>query len=97
MTRQIKDEKESYSLIVMAENFYVFSFCAEAVMKLKKEMGEFQTQRDEELQRLNEYKTQETKKLKHDRKLFEAWQKQQQAAANKKEKQEMEGIHYNKS
>lgn len=63
----------------------------EHVQKLKKEMEEFQTQRDEELQRLNEYKNQETKKLKQDRKLFEAFQKQQQAAASKKENQEIEG------
>ena len=54
-------------------------------------MAEFQNQRDEELKRLNEYKTQETKKLKQDRKLFEAWQKQQQVAASKKDKQEIEG------
>lgn len=53
-------------------------------------MTEFQTQRDEELQRLNEYKAQETKKLKQDRKLFEAWQKQQQVIVNKKDKQEIE-------
>lgn len=59
--------------------------------KLKKEMSEFQKQRDEELKRLNEYKTQETKKLKQDKKLFDSWQKQQQIVANKKDKQEIEG------
>lgn len=53
-------------------------------------MTEFQAQRDEELQRLNAYKTEEIKKLKQDRKLFEAWQKQQQTIINKKEKQEIE-------
>lgn len=53
-------------------------------------MEEFQAQRDEELQRLNDFKTQETKRLKQDRKLFEAWQKQQQVAASKKENQEIE-------
>ena len=62
------------------------------VSKLKKEMAEFQTQRDDELQRLNDFKNQETKRLKQDRKLFEAWQKQQQAAAAKKENQEIEGL-----
>ena len=66
-------------------------FFTESVTQLKKEMAEFQNQRDEELKRLNEYKTQETKKLKQDRKLFEAWQKQQQVAASKKDKQEIEG------
>jgi len=54
-------------------------------------MTEFQSQRDEELQRLNEYKTTETKRLKQDRKTFETYQKQQQAAAAKKESQEIEG------
>ena len=69
---------------------YVFLYI-ENVTKLKKEMSEFQKQRDEELKRLNEYKTQETKKLKQDRKLFETWQKQQQIISNKKDKQEIEG------
>ncbi|XP_067937747.1 centromere protein J-like [Watersipora subatra] len=64
----------------------------ESVAKLKKEMAEFQKQRDEELKRLNEYKVQETKKIKNDRKLFESWQKQQQIASNKKDKQEIEAL-----
>lgn len=55
-------------------------------------MTEFQSQRDEELKKINEFKTQETKKLKQDRKLFEAWQKQQQTVASKKDKQEIESM-----
>ena len=76
----------------VTHNLFNFAIIfTESVTQLKKEMAEFQNQRDEELKRLNEYKTQETKKLKQDRKLFEAWQKQQQVAASKKDKQEIEG------
>ena len=76
----------------VTHNLFNFAILfTESVTQLKKEMAEFQNQRDEELKRLNEYKTQETKKLKQDRKLFEAWEKQQQVAASKKDKQEIEG------
>jgi len=62
----------------------------QVVDRLKKEMAEFECQKADELQRLEEFKAEETKKLKKERKVFETYQKAARAGPDKKDREEIE-------
>ena len=62
----------------------------QVVDRLKKEVAEFERQKADELQRLEEYKAEETKKLKKERKVFETYQKAARAGPDKKDREEIE-------
>ncbi|XP_033747496.1 centromere protein J-like [Pecten maximus] len=62
----------------------------EGLTKLKKEIGEFEKEKNVELQRIQEYKKEEMKKLRHEKKMFEKYQKASRALPDKKEREEIE-------
>ncbi|KAL3857926.1 hypothetical protein ACJMK2_012551 [Sinanodonta woodiana] len=62
----------------------------EGLTKLKKEITDFEKEKSEELQRLQEFKAEEMRKLKHERKLFDQYQKQVRSMPDKKEREEIE-------
>jgi len=62
----------------------------QVVDRLKKEMAEFEHQKADELQHLEEFKASEMKKLKKERKVFETYQKTARAGPDKKDREEIE-------
>ena len=59
---------------------------------IKKEMDEFERQKNEEIKRLQDFKAEETRKLKRERKQFEQYQKAVRAMPDKKERRELEEL-----
>ena len=57
---------------------------------MKKEMAEFEKQKADELQRLQDYKAEETRKLKKERRVFEEHQRLMRDKPNKKDREEIE-------
>lgn len=62
----------------------------QVVDRLKKEMAEFERQKTDELQHLEEFKAEETKKLRKERRVFETYQKAARAGPEKKDREEVE-------
>ncbi|KAL5022094.1 hypothetical protein ScPMuIL_001249 [Solemya velum] len=62
----------------------------EGLSKLKKEILDFEKEKQAELQRIQEYKAEEMKKLRHEKKVFEKYQKAARAQPDKKEREEIE-------
>ena len=59
---------------------------------IKKEMTEFEKQKTEELRRLQDFKNEETRKLKRERKQFEQYQKAMRALPDKRDRRDMEEL-----
>ena len=53
-------------------------------------MSEFEKQKEDELQRIHDFKAEEVKKLKKERRVFEEHQKLMRDKPNKKEREEIE-------
>ncbi|XP_071180159.1 centrosomal P4.1-associated protein-like isoform X1 [Mytilus edulis] len=62
----------------------------EGLSRLKKEITDFEKEKNKELIRIQDYKTEEMKKLKHEKKMFEKYQKAARDIPNKKEREEIE-------
>ncbi|XP_021345234.1 centromere protein J-like [Mizuhopecten yessoensis] len=62
----------------------------EGLTKLKKEIGDFEIEKNTELQRIQDYKKEEMKKLRHEKKMFEKYQKASRSIPDKKEREEIE-------
>ncbi|XP_053374954.1 centromere protein J-like isoform X2 [Mercenaria mercenaria] len=59
---------------------------------LKKEITEFEKEKAMELKRIEEFRNEEMKKLKHERKMFDKYQKAARAGPDKKEREEIENL-----
>ncbi|CAG5131655.1 unnamed protein product [Candidula unifasciata] len=64
----------------------------EGLAKLKQEIDSFQRQKEDELRRLEEFKTEEVKKLKRERKLFDNYQKKIRSMPDKRDREEIDAL-----
>ncbi|KAH9489862.1 hypothetical protein Btru_051772 [Bulinus truncatus] len=64
----------------------------EGLAKLKQEIYNFQKEKETELKRLEEFKTEEMKKLKKERMLFDSYQKKISSMPDKKDREEIETL-----
>ncbi|XP_046363651.2 centromere protein J-like isoform X1 [Haliotis rufescens] len=64
----------------------------ELLGKLRQEICDFEKEKDLEVKRLEEFRAQEVKKLKHERKLFEQYQKTVRSMPDKREREEIDAL-----
>ncbi|XP_067650428.1 centromere protein J-like isoform X2 [Haliotis asinina] len=64
----------------------------ELLGKLRQEICDFEKEKDLEVKRLEEFRAQEIKKLKHERKLFEQYQKTVRSMPDKREREEIDAL-----